>query len=47
MAWQKEGTDKVMRCVVFWLLIYFSVVVVRMDSQMGESSGVKAPAAGQ
>ena len=47
MAWQKEGMNKVMRCVVFWLVIYFSVVVFRMGSLMEESSGAKAPAVGQ
>ena len=43
----KGGMARDMRCDVFVLLIYFSVVVVRMDSQMGESFGVKAPPTGQ
>ena len=37
--------DKDMRCAVFWLLIFFSVVIVRMDSQMGGSSGARGSAA--
>ena len=45
MGLRKEVTVRDMRCDVFVLLIYFSVVV-RMDSQMGGSSGAKVLAAG-
>lgn len=47
MAWLREDIAKVIRCVVFWVLIYFSVIVFRMGSLMGENSGAKAPARGQ
>ena len=47
MVWPKGGMNKDTRCVVLWLVIYFSVVVVRMGSLMGESSGAKAPAVGR